>query len=354
MPVEIDYELDIPEVDPDDYLEELGAEDDYNPVPDEYVGLLIGPKGGGKDLTLATICFRAMYYQYPIYTNIHFFPDELKRLGIKEEYFPKKLTLDYMVSFDKSLEKCVIAISEIDTWIIKSKANANLNIILTSFLKQIRKKGVKFFGSLHSDDAMPGEIQKEVDLIIECKDAFYTDWGKENMVSRGKMIFQNYYDRTGVFTGHRGQMFGSYYTARSENVWRIYDSFQVYDPFVGFQKVQFEGNEITLDLSNRNQDTILSLWKLDVIDVVLDNPEKCEASMFNDGVNTWFSFNPRKTTQIARHKENFQQISDDLEVIRGMRTKTFVRASRDGRGKMSIQTLPHLVPQLEEILGKNE
>lgn len=340
-----------PDVDPDDYVEELTeGEGNYDPLPGEYVALLTGPKGGGKDLSLARILFRAMYYKIPCFTNIEFYPDKLRSLGIKDEFHPKPIELEWMLHFDEQLVKGVIAISELDTWIIKMKSNSNLNILISSFIKQIRKKDLRVFGSLHRDDSIPGEVQKEVDLLIQCTDSFYTEWGKEMMIPRGKMIFQEHFDYSGVITGRRGSHIGSWYIAHAEGLWDVYNSYQTYDPFIGFQKVGFEGHEITMDLSGQKKDTILSLWKSHLIALVVMYPKEVQASLRDDGMNTWLVFNPVKAANIASKNDNYEQVCDDLESIRGMRAKPFVKARRDGKGKMELQALPDMVPQLKEII----
>jgi len=341
-----------PEKDLEDYVLELATDGaEYNPIPNEYVALLTGIKGAGKDLSLARICYRAMYHKYPVWTNIEFYPEELKKLGIPEAYHPKTIQVEWMLNFQKELQEGVIAISELDTWIIKMKANSNLNILIGSFIKQLRKRNVKVFGSLHYDDAIPNDIHKEVDLLIHCNDAFYTDWGKENQIPRGKLIYQTYYDFSGVFTGHRHSFIQSYYIAHAEKLWKIYNSYQTYDPFTGFQKVGFQGNEILLDVSGRDHNTILGLWKMEVISLVLMYPTETKAGLFNDGVNTWLLFNPRRAARVASKNNNYSQIAAELEAIRGMRTKPFVKARKDAWGPMQIQALPDMVPQLQQILG---
>ncbi len=348
---EQEMEVGVPEIDPEDYVEDLITEDsEYSAFPKEYVALLTGIKGAGKGLSLARILFRAMYYKYPVWTNVQFYPEKLLELGIKEEFLPKPLDIEFMLTFDESLQTGVIGIDEIDTWIIKMKSNSNLNILMASFMKQLRKRDVKVFGALHFDDAIPGEIHNEVDLIINCNDAFYTAWGKEQRVPRGKLIFQHHFDYSGVFTGKRRNPIGEFFIAHSEKLWDVYNSYQTLDPFVGFQKVQFEGNEITLDLSGAQQDNIAQVWRMPLIELVTTYPRQCKTSIRSDGVHHWMSFNPRSTAQLSSPNANHAEICENLETIRGMRTKPFIKMNKNARGKVEIQILPDMVPELQAIL----
>ncbi|GEM_PF-1927086 len=341
------------ELEPDDLLDglDVGNNVNYSSIPEEWVLLVTGLKGGGKGLSIARILVRAMLAKLPIWTNVEFYPDKLLELGIPEEYHPKPIDMDFMLSFDRTLIEGVICIDEIDTWINRMRSNTNLSILITRFITQLRKRRLKVIMSLHFDYVIPRDIHDEIDIILDCKDAYYTVWGKENRVPRGQLIFQTYSDYSGVMTGLRGPI-GEYSISNAQNLWPIYNSYQTINPFTFMKSVKIEGNATLVDVSGQDRASIEELWDMPLFGIIMDHPARCKAEIKQKGAYQWLYFKIAETERLAGEIGEYDDVMDNIERIREHRNKPYTHVRRDGRGQIGIQILPELVPELKVILDE--
>jgi len=339
-------------LDPEDLIEELQDDEYVDPTPADYIAIVTGIKGGGKGLTLCRLIVRACLLGIPVWTNIFFFREALLALGVKEKNLPKPLDMDFILSFDKSLHQGIVVFDEIDTSLNRLRSTNNQAIMVTRFLTQLRKRYLKVFLALHFFHLLPADIREEADLLINCHDSFYTQFGKENQIPRGKMVFQTYTDKSGVFTGMPGYTINAT-LGHCENLWHLYDSYQTIDPFGYATKYHFTGGDKYVDVSGKNRGSLSEMWEKPLMSFIISNLKNCGAKLEQKGVHSWLSWSPKKVERIASTDEMYDEYMETMEQVMDMKTQSFVRCTQGARAKMSIQILPELVPELTGIFEGN-
>ena len=233
--------------DPEDFLEAVATKDLDLPedlrhyFPDEYVELVLGPRGSGKSIRVARKLLLALREGDNVFTNYELFPE---KLGIDNR--PKPLDLQFLLSFDTSLNKSVIGIGEVDTWIERKRAMSTSSILVEKFLNQLRKRGLRVLLDTQSA-TLPSIIMSKVDMISEGTDSYWGDWGRDHQVYKGTNFFYDVTDNSGIFTGHPGRMWREA-IGNAQEIWPLYNTYQIFDPWQWSRKVEMVGGKMVFDM----------------------------------------------------------------------------------------------------------
>jgi hypothetical protein len=210
--------------------------------PPEYVGALVGQRGGGKTLRLAFHSLTALSEGMTVFTNLELYPE---KAGIKEK--PHPLDLETLLSFDTSLQGALIVISELDTWIEKMRPMSTSSILMGKFLRQLRKRNLIVLFDTQGE--MPSVVLPQVDIIYYSHDFFFTEWGRENNVAKGTDFYYVALDWSGIFTGRKGTWWREC-LPHANKLWNLFNTNQIFDPFQFARKITIRGGEMEFNLDS--------------------------------------------------------------------------------------------------------
>jgi hypothetical protein len=234
-----------PEYDnPEDLLDAVVK--DYTDVPvardyfpEEYTVYYTGPRGSSKTLQLARHALKGLAIGAKVFTNIELYPEKAE---ITNQANP--VGLEFLLSFDESLQDAVIVISEIDTWFDRMRETSTGNRLGGKFMQQLRKKGLRIF--FDTQDYLPGVLMRQVDKLVYCNDFFFSQWGRERNLPKGTTFYYDCYDYSGIFTGWRGYHWREV-LYHAERVWPLFNTYQIYDPLQFARKIKVVGGDMEYD-----------------------------------------------------------------------------------------------------------
>ena len=243
-------ELDVEEIEElEDLVEQVSYDSDeippeaYNDFPDDYVIAICSLRGTGKSALLAYYLLNGLAAGEHIFTNLPLFPE---RAGIYQT--PNPLLLDQLLSFDPALDKAVIGIEELHTWIQKKRPMATSAIMADEFLRQLRKRVIRVIFTDQSTN-LPRDIERDVDLFIQGTDMRWTDYGRENNIPKGTTFLYQATDFSARFTGQRLRQW-KFSLTLANRLWDKFDSFKIYDPFQAFRKYKIIGGGMEYDIDS--------------------------------------------------------------------------------------------------------
>lgn len=239
--------------DPEDFLEatpdDEGLPDSLRHwFPDEYVELDIGHRGGGKSARVARKLLLALKHGLTVFTNYELYPE---KIGVDNK--PHPLDLQFLLSFDTSLNRSVIGIGEVDTWFERKRAMTTTAILVEKFFNQLRKRGLRVIMDTQSP-SLPSIILSKVDLLVNCHDFFYTDWGRDHELMKGTTFFYWEVDHSGLFTGYPGRGWGTL-MGNANRLWPLYNTYQIFDPWAWARKVEIVGDKMVYDMDDHKMYT---------------------------------------------------------------------------------------------------
>ena len=236
------------EVDEDDLIE--GAACDAEDIdedlrrwePEDYVVAIVGHRGSGKTALMARCLLYGLAQGIPVYTNLELHPE---KCGLDKGH--QALTLEHLLTFDQTLNKAIIGIDELGTWIERMRAMSTTNILLSKFFQLfIRKRGLRIFFTNQSP-RLAAAIAEQVDLMIEGYDMFYSDWGREAGLAKGTSFLYTATDISGIFTGRPGTSW-RWGLRKAYRLWPLFDSYQMFDPYQWARRTRLIGGETIVDL----------------------------------------------------------------------------------------------------------
>lgn len=209
--------------------------------PDEYVELNLGHRGGGKSVRGARKALLGLKAGLHVFTNYELYPE---KIGVDNK--PRPLDLEFLLSFDTALNNSVILIGEVDTWVERKRAMSTSSILVEKFLHQLRKRGLRVIMDTQSP-SLPSVILNQVDLMVECHDSYYTDYGREHELYKGTNFFYMEEDHSGIFTGTPGRR---WITAigNANRLWPLYNTYQIFDPWQWARKVEMVGDKMVFNM----------------------------------------------------------------------------------------------------------
>jgi hypothetical protein len=118
-------------------------------------------------------------------------------------YFqPEPLNMEALYVFDKELFDCQVYIDEIDQWMDRQEWAAVTQKLINKVTQLIRKRKMSMHGTIQSFEWLNSRLQFQTDIIVRCREAAFSPWGKMNGLRLGEMAFLTWYDNSGIMTGY--------------------------------------------------------------------------------------------------------------------------------------------------------
>jgi len=228
---------------------------------DSYIWCFDGWRGGGKTTAMTFFSLKAnakynmnIVGNYPIDCYLQL---EHEKRHIKAE----ELDFQKILSFHDELKDSLILIDEAPDLISNMASTSWKNRLVNMFVRQIRKNNNSLFLGAQYFELIDKSLRNQVDIIVHCEDAS-RKFGNNSM-QRGACILLDFYDNSGMWTGHTWHEKGSFRSRRLNSacsmklkpsiMWgndefeSVYDTFYQQDLFESLRKaaVKVDSYEIT-------------------------------------------------------------------------------------------------------------
>lgn len=193
---------------------------------------LVGPKRGGKSLTMAKLGHRDMSLGRPVWSNL---PIQTPKFLLDKGYpLLKTREIDWNAFFmmDPEYQDGTILLDEASYMNSNRGWNSMKNRVTNAFLNQVGHRNLDVIWNAKSTGWLDGQgLGFETDVEIYCKDLGKTPWGWKNHVTHGTIISFEAYDRTGSLTGRianrrdrYARPFRKWFTVNQYIWWTAYDT----------------------------------------------------------------------------------------------------------------------------------
>lgn len=202
-----------------------------------------GPRGSGKTLVqtgdmcrrlirsylmkLAGMSYERIFSNYP--AGFVYYPGH----GLPSSYLkPEPLNMEALYIFDRELYQCRLYIDEIDQWLDRQEWMTTTQQILAKAVQLIRKRKMSITGTIQAFEWLNSKFQFQTDIVVKCRDAAFTPWGKGRRLQLGEVSFTDWKDKSGVMTGYsydESQKIVSV-TFQGKRFWNCYDTTFEFDP----------------------------------------------------------------------------------------------------------------------------
>lgn len=191
----------------------------------EYVEAYTGPRGGGKSAAMAyAIYTKYMRKGIPVYSNM---PVRVKEKSGRV-YETMDLDTADMMSLDKKLMNCCIAIDEIGRWVNARRSTTDNNLVFDYIMQQIRKLRLSVLFSVQQLNWIDVRLRFQTDLEFECQDWYF----KNRRVQKGTVILIDVRDLSGKASGtsyYKTGRIWRHMTLHAKPIWNWYNSYQTQD-----------------------------------------------------------------------------------------------------------------------------
>ena len=205
--------------------------------------VITGPRGSLKTLLLTRLaCNKLRQCLYLRYTGIkkHVWSNYpigffyRSRMDNKVYYLkPEPLNMESFYTFDAGLADGWVFIDEIDQWYDRQDWAAITQKLTNAVITQIRKRDLSLYATTQNFNWLNARAQFQTDTLINCREAAFTPWGRQNRLQMGYMSFLTLKDLSGVNTGYQyAENFRTYSTklTHGERYWDKYDTNFQFDP----------------------------------------------------------------------------------------------------------------------------
>lgn len=193
---------------------------------------LVGPKRGGKSLTMAKLGYRDLALGRPVWSNL---PIQTPKYYLDLGYpLLKTEDIDWDAFFmmDTEYQDGTILLDEASYVNSNRGWNSTKNRVTNAFLNQVGHRNLDVIWNAKSTGWLDGQgLGFETDVEIFCKDLAKTPWGHKNHVNNGKFIGYEAYDRSGALTGRVANRrdrwarpFARWFSDHQEIWWTAYDT----------------------------------------------------------------------------------------------------------------------------------
>ncbi len=198
-------------------------------VDQELVILLEGPRGSGKSLGGSYFTFDALRHGMGAYANLPVSANwsDIGHLEAKSINTPDLYTFGEQLDIPPN---SVVFLDEFDKLCMARRSSSNANLLLNWLGTQLRKFGLTFVLTAQDMMWIDPMWRFQVDILIKCKDIFFTSFGKRKHIGKGKVILMDLCDLSGVVTGNQYRFHGMPYrslTLNGEAMWGAFDSYKV-------------------------------------------------------------------------------------------------------------------------------
>lgn len=222
----------------------------------EYVIAIIGPRGSGKSLYLAYIGCVLLENNVRVLSGMPIkatIPDSKRVLEAETVDVVK-----FMITNKKVRDYALLA-DEYQFIAAARRAMSNKNLFVNQYSTQLRKDGCTLAFTVQSFMWIDPYSRFQVDIMAECQDAYFTDYGRDNKLGRGELIFVTLRDVSGVITGHPAEftpggfpMAQPFATLSIEGkpIWQTYDSYRKIGVDEVFKKYEIDTKTFEVSLDN--------------------------------------------------------------------------------------------------------
>jgi hypothetical protein len=144
------------------------------------------------------------------------------------------LNMESLYVFDKGLYNCRLYIDEIDQWLDRQEWMTTTQQILAKAIQLIRKRKMSIGGTIQSFQWLNSKFQFQTDIIVKCREAAFTPWGRERHLGMGEVSLTSWQDKSGVMTGYPYDERPTNHERpwQGERWWNCYDTTFEFDPMV--------------------------------------------------------------------------------------------------------------------------
>lgn len=198
---------------------------------------ITGPRGGGKSAFMAYLSIEyglladlPVWSTQPITWPPHAEEDKQRR--------SQSLDLNAFYSMDAQFVggtegNAVVAWDEIQFAADSYAGSGKAMRLLSYILIQLRKRNLTFLYTTQDMNFVHARLRKETDIEFRCRDASFTEWGRENHLRRGEKIIIFARDLSGIATGYRFDEVQRWYRRMFDckGIWGSYDTSHLDDVF---------------------------------------------------------------------------------------------------------------------------
>lgn len=169
---------------------------------------IVGPKGNDKSLLLAYSIIQKLIEAEPVWSNM---PVHTGAAVLARKYSPsgkpikfsqtKEIDWDLFYSLDKSFQGGTVAIDEVGYQANSRQSSDIRNRLINMVIRQARHRNLDFIYTDRSFYRVDYRVREETDVLIECQDLSFTQWGRQNNLAGGVMACYKYFDISGAVTG---------------------------------------------------------------------------------------------------------------------------------------------------------
>lgn len=203
-----------------------------------------GPRGGGKTLLMTSkVCERLLksyflkqlkgmdsrvWSNFPVGFNFRSPLEEGKVVHL--ETLP--LNMEAFYTFDDDLTNGWVYIDEIDQWYDRQEWMAVTQRLMNKVITQIRKKKLNLMATIQDISWLNSRGQFQIDIIIGCREAAFSPWGRKMGLDLGEASFVAFKDKSGIMTGYTfdesGRTFNKIFWGK--RFWNFYDTDYQFNP----------------------------------------------------------------------------------------------------------------------------
>lgn len=233
----------------------------------DLIIIIYGPRGGGKSGTGSSLSIiDGQMRGIPVVSNlpISWAAKDNQNKLYKVESIP--FDAERFVRGDPSLKYKRVLLDEGNYLADRLRSTSNKNLAITDVLQQARKFRMPVIfctiNYMWIDPRITGSL---CDVLIECKDLYYTSYGKKHGLKKGERIAWDMTDQSGKITNHQGMKLPSM-TFDLHTMHHCWDTENWVDPHEARKKLKKDektiidenGNEISVSQWYKNIDQRLA------------------------------------------------------------------------------------------------
>lgn len=229
--------------------------------------VITGPRGSDKTLYATSLACDRLIKSYiaqtwpkrapkwlggPVYSN---YP-----VGFTYDFGPghgkvyletQPLNIDALITFDNNLDNSWVFIDEIDIWGDRQDWQNTASKLLTKVFQQIRKKKMSLVATIQDLTWLNKRLQFQADIIVKCREAAFTPWGRERRLETGEIGFLSFMDKSGVLTGYTYEETGRVYNQifQGKRFWHCFNTDYQFDVLAHSVKYKMKKMVKEIDLS---------------------------------------------------------------------------------------------------------
>ena len=184
--------------------------------------VIVGVRGGGKTLLMthfACEILREIYVilklreingdsylpkrktrawsNYPV-RRLDILPITGKRIYLESE----PLDIEKLILWHDDFHDGVIFFDEIDQVADRQDWQSTVSKMINMGVQVMRHRNLTFITSVQSMNWLNVRLQWQADLVIQCRDSAFSQWGRSIHLQPGEVIDTRWFDKSGIMTGH--------------------------------------------------------------------------------------------------------------------------------------------------------